>query len=258
MPQYVNLQERLLTQAATPAKGAGKSTLAPPKQTPSGHFPRTVWNHTVPSHVTHLDLSRNVFDERSCVVVPNHIKWLNVSHTNYYHGVGFHVPDTLETLIHRGGYYPCIYNLPPALKILDLSEQRIERLPELPETLEVLILTNCYTLKELPELPPNLRVLDIQNCRKLKELPDFPDSLEELWAGGCTNLPAEIHQSYCWWDLPRWIRIKQKKQREEESRLRQQARARDLKCEIVEEAYKPARVEKWLEQCGWEILDVMF
>lgn len=255
MPQDVNLQEQLLTQAAIPAKNAGKATFHPPKQTPSGHFPRSVWNHVLPKHITHLDLTWNTFDERYRVIVPDHIKWLNVSHTNYYHGAGFHVPDTLETLIHRGGYYPCIYNLPPALKILDLSEQRIEWLPKLPETLEVLKLTNCSNLKELPELPPTLRVLDIQNCRKLETLPDFPDSLQELWAGGCTKLPQDIYQSFSWWDLPRWIRNQQKEKREKESRERVQTRCRELRQEIVAAAYHPRRVERWLEQRGWGILD---
>lgn len=253
MSHLVNLQERLLTEAAMPGKGAGIATFHPSKQTPSGHVPRSVWNHVLPKHITHLDLTWNTFDERYRVVVPDHIKWLNVSHTNYYHGVGFHVPDTLETLIHRGGYYPCIYNLPPALKILDLSGQRITWVPKLPQTLEVLILANCHDLEELPELPPKLRVLDIQNCRKIKTLPDFPDSLQELWAGGCHKLPDGIGASFSWWDLPRWIRIKQK----EESRARQQKRCRDLRQEIVAAAYHPRRVERWLEQRGWGILDEM-
>lgn len=253
-----NLQEHLLTQAATPATPSNKGILPVSPSFPrSGHFPRTKWCVTVPSHITHLDVKWNTFDERYPVIVPDHVKWLNVSHTNYYHGVGFHVPDTLETLIHRGGYYPCIYAVPPALKILDLSDQRIEWLPKLPDTLEVLILTNCYNLKELPAtLPPNLRVLDIQNCRKLKELPEFPDSLQELWAGGCIKLPDYIHQSFSHQDLPDWIRFEQRARREE-SRKRQQTRCRELRQEIVAAAYHPRRVERWLEMKGWDVLEEM-
>lgn len=255
---FYNLQETLLGEAATAAKGAGVATFHPPKQTPSGRFPRSVWNHALPKHITHLDLTWNTFDERYSVVVPDHVKWLNVSHTNYYHGVGFHVPNTLETLIHRGDYWGSIYAFPPGLKVLDLSDHhRLEWLPELPKTLELLKLTNCYNLKELPELPSTLRVLDIQNCRTLKELPDFPDSLEELWAGGADKLPDEIGFSFNYSDNPRWIRNKQKKQRETESRERQQKRCRALRQEIVAAAYHPKRVERWLEARGWDILEEM-
>lgn len=258
MSNYYNLQEELLGKARTFAKGAGVATFHPCKKTPSGHIPRSVWSHVVPKHITHLDLTWNTFDERYPVIVPDHIKWLNVSHTNYYHGVGFHVPDTLETLIHHGDYYGTIYAFPPGLKVLDLSEHdRLEWLPELPKGLELLKLTNCYNLKELPELPSTLRVLDIQNCKKLTKLPDFPDTLQELWAGGCYKLPDEIGQSFNYSDLPRWIRIKQKKQREAESRARVQKRTRELRQEIVAAAYHPRRVERWLEQRGWDILEEM-
>ena len=254
MPRYYNtLQEQLFGEAATVAIGAGKSTLAPPKRTPSGYEPRTKWCYTVPSHVTHLDVSWNTFDERYRVVVPDHVKWLDVSHTNYYHGVGFHVPDTLETLIHRGGYYPCIYKLPPALKVLDLSEQRIEWLPKLPKTLEVLKLTNCYSLKELPDLPSTLRVLDIQNCKKLRTLPPLPDTLKELWAGGCDRLPHELGSQFVAELVAENARYHQKA----ESRERQQKRCRALRQEIVAAAYHPRRVERWLELKGWDVLEEM-
>lgn len=253
---YNNLQEKLLGEAKTAAKKENSGRLFPPRRLLPP--PLTLWDNIVPPQVTHLDLSWNIFVEGRRVVVPDHVKWLNVSHTNFYYRVGFHVPDTLETLIHHGEYWGTIYAFPPGLKVLDLSDHsRITWLPELPKGLELLKLTNCFNLKELPELPSTLRVLDIQNCKKLKELPDFPDSLEELWAGGCDNLPDEIGYSFNYSDLPRWIRIQQKKKRDAESRERVQKRCRMLRQEIVAAAYHPRRVERWLEMKGWDFLEEM-
>lgn len=255
MPQYYyNLQEELLGKAATVAVGAGKSTLAPPKKTPLGRFPRTKWCYTVPSHVTHLDLTWNTFEEGYPVIVPDHVKWLNVSHTNFYYRVGFHVPDTLETLIHRGDYWGNIYAFPPGLKVLDLSEHdRLTWLPKLPKGLELLKLTNCFNLKELPDLPSTLRVLDIQNCRKLTTLPPLPDNLKELWAGGCDKLPHGLGSQF----VAELVAENAKYHQKAESRERIQKRCRELRQEIIAAAYHPRRVERWLELKGWDVLDEM-
>jgi hypothetical protein len=140
---------------------------------------------------------------------------------------------------------------------VDLSGQNVSCLPDLPDTVEVLILYKCNALKELPaRLPSKLRLLDVRGCENLKRIPeDIPESLTEIRAWGA-------HKAIAWFpdnewgfkDLPKACR----KRQAEVSRVRQQKRARDLKMEIIAEAYKPARVERWLEQCGWDILDMMF
>ena len=43
--------------------------------------------------------------------------------------------------------------------------------------------------------------------------------------------------------------------KEEISRLRQQERCKELKEEIIAAAFHPRRVEKWLEQGGFELLE---
>jgi hypothetical protein len=128
-------------------------------------------------------------------------------------------------------------------------------LPELPKTLEVLQLENCRELRSLPHLPEGLRVLDIRGCRSLKTLPEIPDSVKEIWCGGCDRLrPTWIRENASnYWDIPKWIRAEQEKVVKE----RVQKRTRELRQEIVAAAYHPKRVEKWLEQCGFDFLDVM-
>lgn len=252
-----NLRCQLPADAARPATPANSARLVPPKLRIVGGnaiFQKTVWNGVVPSHVTHLDLSGNEFD--APFRVPDHVKWLDVSGTNFTSWM-IYVPDTLETLVCKGSSHSvCFPALSPALKVLDLSGQMMQYLPPLPETLTVLILHRCFNLKQLPKLPPSLRVLDVRECKRLTSLPlDIPDSLTEIWAEGCPKLPRWIREySSSYWDLPKVVRI----QREETaSRERQQKRCRDLRQEIVAEAYKPARVEKWLDAGGFDFLDMM-
>jgi Leucine-rich repeat (LRR) protein len=96
--------------------------------------------------------------------------------------------------------------LPQRLKLLDVSDNpKLQRLPELPEGLEILRASNCglskcpklpSTLKylyihnnyinELPELPPGLEVLSIfNNC--IKDLSSLPSSIPE-----CKAVPQAI------------------------------------------------------------------
>jgi len=254
-----NLRCQLPAVAANPAAPANKAQLVAPKmQIVGGNaiFRKTVWNGVVPSHITHLDLSGNEFDDRYAPIhVPDHVKWLNFSDTNFTSWM-IYAPDTLETLVCKGSSHSvCFPALPPALKILDVSGQMMQYLPPLPATLEVLILHRCFNLKNLPTLPSRLRVLDVRECTSLTSLPtDIPDSLTEIWVEGCPKLPKWIREhSWSYWDLPKDIRIQQ----EWDARQRQQKRCRDLRQEIVAEAYKPTRVEKWLEAGGFDFLDMM-
>ncbi|KZV14037.1 disease resistance protein [Dorcoceras hygrometricum] len=79
-----------------------------------------------------------------------------------------------------------------SLKILDLSQTRIESLPSLDRVnqLRALILHGCSYLKELPALDglSGLRVLDCNGCYELKELPAL-DGLSGLRVLDCYDAP---------------------------------------------------------------------
>jgi hypothetical protein len=63
-------------------------------------------------------------------------------------------------------------------KYLILYDKGIKKLPKLPETLEVLDVSNNQ-LKKLPKLPETLEVLDVSN-NQLRKLPKLPKSLISL------------------------------------------------------------------------------
>ena len=247
-----NLHEELTTKYNTYTQKQNYLRIAPPSMYKTRYgdivFPKTESLPTIPDTITHLDLSGNDFVRD--VFIPDTVRWLNVSATNYAASM-IDVPDTLETLIYTHNSTTWCPAFPPGLKYLNVSDLGVYTLPPLPPTLEVLVVKNCYNLTRLPELPHTLRVLDMQGCHDVKTLPDFPDSLEELWAGACRGLPAEIRNSFSWWDLPRWIRVQQ----QEVAKVRQQKRTRALRQEIVAAAYHPTRVERWLEQKGWDVLE---
>ena len=218
-------------------------------------FPTTRSFPPIPKDVTRLSVRQHTFEQRAGF--HEGIRWLDLSGT--YTSYDFVFPKSLEVLIWQDAnceWYCGRFSHLPNLKQLDWSERSITHLPELPKTLQVLQLKNCRELRALPTLPEGLLVLDIRGCKRLKKLPEIPASLKEIWYEGCTGLlPRDLWggpENY--WDMPKWLRAEQEK----EARERQQKRARDLKLEIIAEVYKPARVEKWLEQCGWDILDMMF
>jgi len=98
-------------------------------------------------------------------------------------------------------------------------------------------------------------VLDIRGCKNLKTLPEIPDSVEEIWCTGCTNLRPRwiVDQGYAYWNVAKLFRTHQ----QTEIRERVQKRTRALRQEIVAAAYHPRRVERWLEQRGFDFLEVM-
>lgn len=253
-----------LTHAAnTPAKPDHKAVLRPPPRHTNYRgdtiYPKTVWNAVVPDHVTHLDVSLNTFDERYAVYFPNHVKWLNLSHTNY--GDWFMVlPKDLESLMFRDTN-ETMYKLPKGLKFLDMTRSPQRFVPELPETLEVLILRDCYNLEGLPDrLPASLRVLDVRNCRKLTKLPtDVPEGLTEVWADGCEAVDDWLWENgYKWGVGSYWATAKFLRQMHERiAQERAQTRCRTLRQELIAAAYHPRRVERWLEARGWDILEEM-
>jgi hypothetical protein len=208
----------------------------------------------IPTTITHLELTGHDFKQR--VTIPEGIRWVNLSESASEGGFGF--PASLETLIWRDSncaLYSGRFSHLPNLTQLDLSWREMESLPDLPPTLVVLKLENCKYLTRLPRLPEGLRVLDIRGCRNLKTLPDIPDSVEELWCAGCDKLRPRriVEDAFNYWDMPVWFRMHQQK----EAMTRVQKRTRALRQEIVAAAYHPKRVERWLEQRGWDILEEM-
>jgi hypothetical protein len=217
-------------------------------------FPKTTSFPHIPKDVTRLEVRSHDFNKY--VQFHEGIRWLDISGsaTSYE----FIFPNSLEALIWRDSnceWYTGKFSDLPNLKQLDWSGRDFTYLPALPPTLEILQLENCRQLKALPRLPEGLRVLDIRGCKNLKTLPEIPASVQEIWCGGCDSLrPSWIRENASnYWDLPKWIRAEQEKAVKE----RIQKRTRELRQEIVAAAYHPRRVEKWLEQCGFDFLDVM-
>lgn len=69
--------------------------------------------------------------------------------------------------------------LPPNLKLLNCSHNKLNYLPNvLPSTLEILSCGYNY-LRSLPELPISLRIL-LCNCNEIYKIPKLPDSLHSL------------------------------------------------------------------------------
>lgn len=234
-------------------------TINPPPRT-TNYRGDSIWPTTrafPPIHkdITRLSVRGHTFDRPAGF--HEGIRWLDLTdtYTNHY----FVLPKSLEAFIWKNSnceWYCGKFSHLPNLKQLDWSGRPIRCLPELPKTLQILQLRDCDELTCLPKLPDGLVVLDIRGCTRLKKLPEIPESVKEIWYEGCTGLlPRDLWDGpENYWDMPNWLRAEQ----EEVARERQQQRARDLKLEIIAEVYKPARVEKWLEQCGWDILDMMF
>ncbi len=217
-------------------------------------FPKTRSFPPIAKDVTRLEVVNHDFP--GSVGFHEGIRWLDISRSAC--DGEFVFPKSLEVLVWRDSncqWYDGKFSHLPNLKQLDWSHRPIDYLPKLPKTLKVLQLQNCTELTSLPELPEGLRVLDIRGCKKLKTLPEIPASVQEIWCEGCSNLRPRyiVEDAFSYWNVPRWFREYQQK----ESRERVQKRTRELRQEIVAAAYHPRRVERWLEQRGWDILEEM-
>lgn len=248
----------LLTQLPKKLAEGKHLHILPPPITKSARgdvvFPKTTAFPPIPKEVTHLELMNHD------IGVPLHIRegirWLDISGSGTSYAFVF--PNSLEALIWRdcdAAWWEGKFSHLPALKQLDWSNRSITHLPDLPPTLEILQLENCRQLTELPPLPDGLRVLDIRGCTALKTLPEIPVSVEEIWCVGCDSLRPRriVEEALNYWDIPVWFRAYQEKKVQE----RIQKRTRSLRQEIVAAAYHPRRVERWLEQRGWDILEEM-
>ena len=108
----------------------------------------------IPTRCEELQLQENFL--QTLPELSNTVKYLNVSNNNLTQ-----LPELL----------------PQRLVYLNVSNNpNLTTLPELPDTLEVLIASNCG-LATCPALPKTLKYLYLQN-NFLKELPDLPPQLE--------------------------------------------------------------------------------
>lgn len=139
---------------------------------------------------------------------------------------------------------------------LSISGLRIDSLPPLHRNLKYI---NCSgtQISALPELPANLQILDIENTQ-ITVLPRLPRTLKSL---RCENtmllLQREEDESIDSYRL-RWEAWWMKEERrieEVNSKNRIQDRCRELKEDLMIEVWHPRRIEKWLKDGGFELLD---
>jgi hypothetical protein len=89
--------------------------------------------------------------------------------------------ESLEILLCHGNQLESLPKLPPSLKILGCHSNRIQSLPDLPPKLEQL-LCNDNQLTFLPSLPESLRTLCCHG-NQLQSMPDLPTNLALLGCG---------------------------------------------------------------------------
>lgn len=140
--------------------------------------------------------------------------------------------------------------LPPNLKILWCNSTQITSLPTLPEGLKELYCCNNDKLAILPRIPNSLRVLYC-NRTSLAVIPPLP-SLFIFKYGGCPNLVLKSEKGET---SGQYIRRWNQWWNEQESKKRCQERNEAIKEDLIAEVWKPERLEKLLEQGGWDLVD---
>lgn len=152
--------------------------------------------------------------------------------------------------------------LPEGLQSLFFCDKKIDSLPKLPTGLKYLYCHNTL-LRYLPELPIGLLFLDCNNTL-LTSLPQLPESLVGLYIYQTQitilpELPKSLMALYCV-QTPLLLQYEKGNEtitdynlrwrawREEQaSKKRIQEKNRILKEDLMVEAWKPERFEKWLE-----------
>ena len=140
--------------------------------------------------------------------------------------------------------------LPSEMRELIYRNIILTELPSLPSRLKSIICE--YTdIKTLPPLPSGLKRLICRNCPNLRELPPLPSGLVSIWCEGCPNLAVPLYSYERIQDYrDRWTAW-----REEQSKKRCQDRNAVVKEDLIATFWHPSRVEKMLEQGGWDLVD---
>lgn len=158
-----------------------------------------------------------------------------------------YLPEHLERLGVTG--IKVLPKLPESLTDLHCTRSYITELPKLPKNL---IRLSCYgsAIKKLPQLPKKLELLDVA-MTPLTELPELPDTLFTLRTSYTAIVPAmkslETVQEY----KVRWNAWKE----ENDAPVRAHKRNEHIKEELMAAFWNPRRIEKILEQGGWELMD---
>ncbi len=93
-------------------------------------------------------------------------------------------------------------------------------------------------------------MISITELPKLPKLPKLPQSLKYLDCSDCPNLLIQRNEGESIQDYDaRWEEWREKK--------RTQERCLAIKEELMAAAWHPRRVERWINECGIEVLDVM-
>lgn len=155
------------------------------------------------------------------------------------------LPETLQELVVSYNSLETLPTLPPTLLHLYACFCHLRTLPPLPLTLQTLsVAGNC--LRSLPPLPPPLQHLDIeQNPIERLTLP-FPFALQTL-STLLTSLPHTLHYSDDPTEIARYAEELEAAQDALDAPPRVQARTELVKEELVAAAWRPERVERWLE-----------
>jgi hypothetical protein len=155
------------------------------------------------------------------------------------------LPVTLQEVVIARNSLETLPPLPSTLQHLYTSFCHLRTLPELPPTLLTLsVAGNC--LRSLPPLPPTLRHLDLdQNPIEHLSVP-FPPTLQKL-STLLTALPHTLHYSDDTAEIARYAEELDAAQDALEAPPRVHARTELVKEELVAAAWRPERVEKWLE-----------
>jgi hypothetical protein len=164
------------------------------------------------------------------------------------------LPPTLEELyVYMNPDLRHLPDLPDGLRILNCSHSALTELPQLPASLETLSCNNTL-IQRLPSLPSGLLKLHLNNCNDMRTLPILPASIWYLTTYGTplilTREGTETIQAYS----RRWTAWRE----ECDSRRRSQERCAAIKEPLIQELWKPARVEKALATGGWDRMDADF
>lgn len=104
------------------------------------------------------------------------------------------LPTSLQELIISGNKLTILPTLPPSLLVLKAANNLLTTLPELPPTLRLLDVANNQ-LMTLPELPAQLRLLNVTQ----NQLTELPESITDMVSNsvvyaGKNPLPTQVLQ----------------------------------------------------------------
>lgn len=171
--------------------------------------------------------------------INNHTTWLFIGDLNIY--TLPKLPDRITNLQCRHSPLSFLFELPSNLKVLNLKNSPLTFLPDLPDGLTYL---DCCGSKliSLPNLPGSLELLDCSDTQ-LISLPKLPRSLKRLY---CENTPLDLPMKKG--EATEEYKLRRKEWRDERKSMKRiKKRNKILKEEIMMEAWKPERMERWSE-----------